>query len=100
MYFTFARFWVWVALSIFHGLVCYWVPMLGYQSTVDSTGQDSGLWWVSTLSFTLIIHVVTIKLFIESVFWNKVNVSIGIISVVLYYTVVVVMNTEVFAIVF
>jgi hypothetical protein len=55
------------------------------------------MWWISTLSFTLIIHVVTLKLFIESVYWNKINVIVGIASVLLYYLVVIVLNVQVFA---
>jgi hypothetical protein len=55
------------------------------------------MWWISTLSFTLIIHVVTIKLFIESVYWNKINTIVGISSVLLYYLVVIVLNVEAFA---
>lgn len=26
-YFTYKIFWSWIAASIFHGLVCFWVPM-------------------------------------------------------------------------
>lgn len=85
-------------LSIWHGLVCYWIPTLGFSSCVDSSGQDTGLWWISTLSFTLIIHTVTIKLFIESVFWNKINVTIGLLSLLIYYFVVIVLNTSAFSI--
>ena len=95
-YFTFGRFWQWMLLAIWHGLVCYWVPMLGFQNCIDSSGQDTGMWWISTLSFTLIIHTVTIKLFLESVFWNKINVSIGILSVFIYYFVVICLNTPAF----
>lgn len=74
IYFTFQNFWTWVGMAFWHGLVCYYVPMMGFQGMVDDSGQDNGLWWISTISFTLIIHVITIKLFIESNFWNKINV--------------------------
>jgi len=26
-YFTFKIFWTWIVNSIFHGLVCFWVPV-------------------------------------------------------------------------
>jgi hypothetical protein len=74
--------------------------MLAFNGCVSAECQDTGLWWVSTLSFTLIIHVVTMKLFLESVFWNKVNLTVGAISVTLYYVVVIVLNTEPFAVTF
>jgi len=68
LYFTYGRFWMWIGLAITHGLICFWVPAQGYQSD-----KDSGLWLTSTLSFTLIIHVVTLKLFLESIHWSLVN---------------------------
>jgi hypothetical protein len=91
---------MWVVLALFHGLLCYWIPTAGFASHVDESGIDTGLWWVSTLSFTLVIHVVTIKLFIESVFWNKMNVAVGLISLLLYYLTIVVLNTAAFSSVF
>ena len=68
VYFTYTRFWMWIVLAITHGLICFWIPAQGYQSE-----KDPGLWLTSTLSFTLIIHVVTLKLFLESVHWSLVN---------------------------
>jgi phospholipid-transporting ATPase len=97
IYFTFKRFWMWVGLSIVHGLICYWIPIAGFESHVDSSGIDTGLWWISTLSFTLIIHVVTIKLFVESVYWNKVNLIVGAASILLYYITIMILNTDVFS---
>jgi hypothetical protein len=66
-------------------------------TTVPETMHDTGLWFVSTISFTLIIHVVTIKLYIESVYWNKLNLACGFGSVVFYYLTVIVLNEEVMA---
>jgi phospholipid-transporting ATPase len=68
LYFTYGRFWMWIALAITHGLICFWVPAQGYQSD-----KDCGLWLTSTLSFTLIIHVVNLKLFLESIHWSLVS---------------------------
>ena len=73
LYFTFRTFWSWVAVSIWHGLICFWVPFQGLGFSVNSSGWDTGLWWISTVSFTMVIHVVTIKLFVESIYWNKIN---------------------------
>ena len=100
LYFTFSRFWMWVALSIYHGVVCFFIPFYGFDTHVDDSGSDTGLWWISTLSFTLIIHVVTIKLFLESVFWNKVNITVGLLSLLIYYLTVITLNTQVMSIAF
>jgi len=73
LYFSFTRFWVWILFALYHGNLCFWVPYIGFQKGVDSEGRDTGLWLSSTLSFTLIIHVVTYKLFLETGHWTSVN---------------------------
>ena len=73
LYFTYARFWQWICLAVCHGLLCFWIPAQGFTTSIASDSHDSGLWQTSTLSFTLIIHVVTIKLFLESTYWSIVN---------------------------
>lgn len=73
VYFTFKRFWIWVVLAIWHGILCYWLPIIGIDGTLDDTGVIVGLTYVSTLSFTMIIHLITLKLFLESVFWTKIS---------------------------
>jgi len=72
-YFTYRVFWSWLGFSVWHGLVCFWVPFQGLLFAVNSKGLDSGLWWISTVSFTVIIHVITLKLFAESMHWTKMN---------------------------
>jgi hypothetical protein len=92
-------FWTWILISLWQGGVCYFVPMQAL--TVRSeTMQDTGLWYISTISFTLIIHTIVFKLYIESVYWNKVNVICGFASVLFYYLTIIVLNTENMAAVF
>jgi hypothetical protein len=66
----------------------------------SETMHDTGLWFISTISFTLIIHTIVIKLYIESVYWNKINLIAGIISVLFYYATILVLSTENMALVF
>ena len=73
VYFTFTRFWTWIGFAVCHGLLCFWIPFYGMRETASSDGLDTGLWVTSTLSFTLLIHVVTYKLFLECIFWSKIN---------------------------
>ena len=73
LHFSYMTFWTWVLTSLWHGLCCFWLPVYGLNLGVDSSGHDSGLWFTSTISFTLVIHVITAKLFIQSMYWNKVN---------------------------
>jgi len=105
LYFTFKTFWTWVSMSVWHGLICFWLSFQGLGFAVNSNGWDTGLWWISTVSFTMVIHVVTLKLFIESIYWNKVNTYLlsrlaGCLSIVSYYLTVVVLNVGAMANIF
>ena len=73
LYFSFSRFWMWMLFALYHGNLCFWVPYLGFQKAIEGNGKEAGLWLSSTLSFTLIIHVVTGKLFLETGYWTGVN---------------------------
>ena len=73
LYFSFTRFWMWILFALYHGNLCFWVPYLGFQKAIEEDGKEAGLWLTSTLSFTLIIHVVTCKLFLETGYWTGVN---------------------------
>jgi phospholipid-transporting ATPase len=74
IYFTFLGFWKWIMFAVIHGGLCYAVPMLEFSTQAkDKDGLDGGLWFISTISFTLVIIIVTVKLLMESCYWNKVN---------------------------
>ena len=72
-YFNFKRFWMWVICAIYHGLLCFWVPCAGMGDLGGEDGQATGLYWLSTLSFTVLIHVVSVKLMLESGYWTVAN---------------------------
>lgn len=74
MYFNIKRFWIWVIMGVWHGSISYWIPVyVGYYPMSDD-GSVKHLWWVSTVSFSLIIHIVTLKLFLENMHWNVYSV--------------------------
>eukprot|EP00359_Climacostomum_virens_P001863 CAMPEP_0204898568 /NCGR_PEP_ID=MMETSP1397-20131031/1370_1 /ASSEMBLY_ACC=CAM_ASM_000891 /TAXON_ID=49980 /ORGANISM="Climacostomum Climacostomum virens, Strain Stock W-24" /LENGTH=1118 /DNA_ID=CAMNT_0052066443 /DNA_START=715 /DNA_END=4071 /DNA_ORIENTATION=+ len=101
IYFTFTGFWKWIILAIIHGGLCFAIPMLElYNNAKDSHGRDAGLWFISTVSFTLVILIVTGKLLMESVYWNKVNLIACFGSIAFYFAVVIVLNTRALAEVF
>ena len=62
-----------MAFSAWHGLICYFLPVAGLSGVNTSSGIVQSHWWISTVSFTLIMHIVTIKLFVETIFWNWYN---------------------------
>jgi phospholipid-transporting ATPase len=71
IYFNLKVFWQWVVMAIFHGLVCFLVPMYEFSfAAKDSDGLDAGLWLISTVSFNMVIHIVTLKMVLETTLWS------------------------------
>lgn len=69
-YFTFTKFWKWVILGIWHGSLAFWICISSNNGTIDLTGQVQNLWWFSTLAFSLVINIVTLKLYLENLHWT------------------------------
>ena len=88
-YFGYLTFWKWIFLAIFHGWVAYFLPMYGMYGPYDSSGKTWEHWVSSTVSFSIILHVVTYKLFIDWYFLNKINLLMALISIFLYYIVLI-----------
>ncbi len=72
-YFNQKVFWTWIVMAMCHGCTAFALPLLGLEGPNDSTGQTKDHWWHSTISFTMVIHIVTYKLFIESNYWNYIS---------------------------
>lgn len=57
-------------------------------------------WFSSTCAFTIIIHTIVYKLFIETAFWNTISGVMCFCCLLLYYVVVILGNLNIFAIYF
>lgn len=58
-------------LAAWHGVAVFHVTMMSAEmNPIDSSGMTKEHWYYSTIAFTLIIHIVSYKLFLESNFWN------------------------------
>ena len=97
VYFNLKVFWKWILFSIWHGASCYWLPMLSTRSPIGTDGQTYEHWFSSTLSFTMIVHIVTIKLFIESIFWNWLSLLMAVISLIIYYLILIIGSSTIFS---
>jgi len=93
-YFNLKVFWKWMAFSAWHGLICYFLPVTGLSGVNASSGIVQSHWWISTVSFSLIMSIVTIKLFVETIFWNWYNTTISIASIFVYYISLVILCTN------
>ena len=59
----------------------------------DSTGKTQSHWFTSSVSFTLIMHIIVGKLFIETVFWNWLSSITNVCCLAFYYICVLGGNT-------
>lgn len=86
VYFNIKVFWKWLTYAILHGGLCYISVMVGlrYISIFDN-GKLVDHWWKSALIFTMILHVVTYKIFVELFYWNYLVISTAFVSLVFYY---------------
>ena len=89
VFFNYKEFWKWIALALLHGATSYFIPMYGLKGPTDSSGMTIEHWAVSTVSFSIILHVVTYKLFVDTYFWGKLNLLLTGFSVLIYYIVVI-----------
>lgn len=72
-YFNLKNFWIWILYAFFHGIMIYFGVMVGSEVTLSEEGATNDHWFRSTLCFTVIVHVVTYKLYIELKYWNAMN---------------------------
>ena len=57
-------------------------------------------WFVTTTAFTVILHIVIYKLYIETVYWNLVSLCAVLVSFLLYYLMLIGFSTNGISIVF
>ena len=106
VYFNFRVFWRWIIFSIWHGITCYFGTVYvsnlisvyisffqGLTGPIDSTGVTSSHWFTSGIAFTLIMHIITLKLFVETVYWNWLMGITNVLCLLFYYACVLGGNT-------
>lgn len=72
-YFNMRVFWKWIANSFVHGFIAYFIGnySLRYFLSEDGITQDN--WFISTMCFSIVVHLVTYKIFVEIKYWNAFN---------------------------
>ena len=89
-------FWGYITYGLIHSALCFYIPALGLTGYTNDNGTTMNHWRISTISFCLVIHVVSIKLMLISSFWNKITIIFTLFSVVFYYIILVCLCTEFF----
>lgn len=68
--------------------------MEGLKGVLGENGQEEDHWLRTTVAFTLLVQIVIYKLFLETVFWNTVSVSMCAICLFLYYSIIFIGNVD------
>jgi amino acid permease len=55
-------------------------------------GHSEDHFFTSTLSFTIIIHIIIYKLFLETTFWNPITLVTCLVCFLLYYVIIILGN--------
>jgi hypothetical protein len=62
-----------MGMALFHGTISFFLTQYGLSEATVSDGKTSTHWGTSTVVFSICLHLATYKLFIESTYWNIIN---------------------------
>ena len=96
-YFNFKTFWAYIIYAILHSALAFYIPTVGLYDQVGSTGYTFNHWRLSTISFSVVIHIVTVKLLLISNFWNILNLFATVASLGFYYFCLFILSSETFS---
>ncbi len=72
-YFTMKRFWIWILCALIHGVITFYTVGVALSYALGEAGMHPDHWTYSTVCFSILIHIVTFKIFIELLYWNYFN---------------------------
>ena len=98
--FNIKQFWIWVAFSALSATWIFWLPVFACEQGTSANGRQISLFWMSTVSFMMLLHTVNLKLMIVSRFWNKYSIFTIFLSFLLFYLVTLVLSSGRVAVVF
>lgn len=65
---------------------------------LDDSGKTTDHWYISSVAFTCVIHLVTLKLILETINLNLIYIFVVFICMISYYVIVLVLNENTVAI--
>jgi len=92
-YFNLKVFWKWLFFAWTHGAFVYFTTLLGVKFEATFNGKTVDHWWMSTMSFTLVFHIIMYKIYVETYSWNKFNLAVFFFHLVLYYVCLLLINS-------
>jgi hypothetical protein len=67
------KFWTWIIFAFIHGILLFFFLSYGFTISIDENGRYQDHWLKTSLAFSSIITVVTIRIFIDTLYWNVFN---------------------------
>ena len=92
-HFNLKTFWIYIMYGLIHSILCFIIPSYSLRNIINSKGDTMNSWKISTVSFSMVIHVVSIKLLLISNFWNWFSIIFTILSIIIYYIIIVILCT-------
>ena len=94
-YFNIKIFCIYILSAIFQSYVSFLISVYGTSSSVSYSGMTVDHWNKSTLCFSIIIHIVNFKLLLMTDYWNFLNISAIILSIMFYYLSLLIISTKI-----
>jgi hypothetical protein len=67
------QFWTWIIFAFIHGFLLFFFLSFGYTASINQQSQYQDHWFKTTFIFSCIISVVTLRIFIDTLYWNIFN---------------------------
>ena len=94
-HFSTKLFWSWMGTALLHGTLTFSLCMAGFPTSQDGEGVRSiGLQEQATLVFTVLLHVVFLKLYLSLQRAPEVSVVLLILTLALYYGFIAFLSTD------
>jgi len=86
VYFRPSLFWSWMLTGIFESVIASVVPLYLLQDSEPNTGVLTAFWQAGAACFTVVIIIVSMKMFFIQNRWNNLNFFILFLSVAFYFS--------------
>ena len=96
-YFNLKQFWLCVLSAIVHSLFAFYIPIFAMENASDLQGNCFNNWQVSTISFSVVIITVTLKLLLMSNFWTVINLVSCLFAICFYFIVLFILSSSSFS---
>jgi len=72
-YFNMKKLWTWIIFAFIHGNLLFFFSSYGYTASLNEQGLYQDHWFKTTLSFSCVISVVTLRIFVDTFYLNVFN---------------------------